>query len=195
MSKSDSEKQTFSRKNAVSWLIGAGLPLLFALVVIGSLAGVVPLLITVLLVIIGLGILNRKRPDFFAALKKKRPDKPDYSSVRMEVGPRQASKRTYMMLVGLNAYNQYRVTINESPFTIGRDKSCSFQLDNDQVSNHHLTINFNEEDKLCYITDNNSSNGTFLNSVRLPARQKKALHQGDSLQIAGIIFSVEYVHY
>ena len=99
-----------------------------------------------------------------------------------------------MMLIGLNASNQHRITVDSSSFVIGRSKSCNFVLDDQMVSRQHLTIEYSEDDKTCYVIDR-SANGTFLNSERLRKNERYPLKQGDNLQIANTVFSVEYAHY
>ncbi len=180
------------RKKVVSLVVAVSVPSLFVFVILLVFSPIAALLFLLALVV-GLGLLRRAKPEFFEALKRPAKAQPSYDPIAPPP-PSKSSKRTYMMLVGINAMNQQRVTVNESPFIIGRDKSCSFHLDYPQVSRHHLTITYQPEEKLCYVTDN-SSNGTFLNSRRMAKGEKLPLHQGDALQIAGIIFSVEYVHY
>ena len=177
---------------AIALSIAVLVPTLFLLIVLfifSPLAGLAALLAAV----VGAGVLKSRFPQFFEALRPKKKE-PLPGPTKPSAPPRPPSKRTYMMLVGINAMKQEHVTINESPFTIGREPDCSFRLDHPQVSRHHLTITYESADKLCYVTDH-SSNGTFLNSKPIPGGVKTPLHQGDALQIAGIIFSVEYVHY
>ena len=185
--------EPISHKKAVSVALGVGIPLLFVLVVLAIFSPLL-LLIGVLVLVIVIGIFYKNKPEFFSALKRKSSLEPNFQTIPPSIPPSKPMRRTYMMLVGLNALNQQRIALNETPFTIGRSASCSYQLKNDAVSSMHLTIDYDENEKVCYVTDR-STNGTFLNSVRLPKGTKKALHQGDALQIAGIIFSVEYVHY
>ena len=180
------------RGRAIALSIAFLIPTLFIVIVLAifsPVAGLAGLLAAVVVV----GVMKNRNPQFVAALFPKKkpvemnpvdPPRPNHSS----------SKRTYMMLVGINAMNQHRVTVNESPFIIGREADCSFRLDYPQVSRHHLEITYTPDDKLCYVTDQ-SSNGTYLNSKLIPKGFKTPLHQGDALQIAGVIFSVEYVHY
>ena len=183
-----------NRKRAISLLLGIGIPVLFVFVWLALLTGGIAILPEILAIIVTLGIIKKKKPSFFSALRRNRGTE---ASLRLTQDPppdRAPSKRAYIMLVPLNAVNKDRIIVNESPFVIGCSPTASFQLDNPWVSRRHLTVEYNSDDKLCYVTDS-STNGTYLNSEKLASGVKKPLHQGDALQIAKIVFSVEYVHY
>ena len=123
-----------------------------------------------LLLIIAAGITNRLQPTFFAA------------------------RRSYMMLVSLSHGSSQQITINASPFVIGRAPESDFCISDNYVSNRHLVIEFVDEENRCYATDV-STNGSYLNSVRMQNNVRRPLCQGDTLQIAGLLFRVEYVHF
>lgn len=71
-----------------------------------------------------------------------------------------------------------RVTI------VGRDEGVSFQLAADpRISKRHLQVRFEEADSRYYGMDMKSTNGTYVNSIRLTAQQPVALHDGDEIKI------------
>ena len=58
------------------------------------------------------------------------------------------------------------VSIDQETFTIGRSPKASIQVENENIGRIHVQIRKNESGTL-FITDNGSSNGTFLNNERL----------------------------
>ena len=108
--------------------------------------------------------------------------------------PSGSSRRSYMMLVPLSHMSSHQITINSSPFVIGRDQDSDFCIPDNYVSGRHLVIDYYEGEGLCYATDV-STYGSYLNSVRMPTNTPQPLHQSDTLQIAGLMFRVEYVHF
>ncbi|MBR4443960.1 MAG: hypothetical protein IKS52_11915, partial [Clostridia bacterium] len=106
------------RGKAVALSIAVLVPTLFIIVVlfifspIAGLAGV-------LAAVVAAGVMKNRKPQFFAALFPKKTIEPE--PIEPLKPQRSSSQRTYMMLVGINAMNQQRVTVNESPFIIGRE--------------------------------------------------------------------------
>ena len=99
-----------------------------------------------------------------------------------------------MMLVGITNGLGQQITVNGSPFVIGRAPESDFCIADEYVSSRHLVIDYAAEENRCYATDV-SSNGTYLNSVRMQNNVRRPLYQGDTLQIAGLLYRVEYVHF
>lgn len=75
--------------------------------------------------------------------------------------------------------------ISQVRTTIGRGPNCSIVLNSSGVSKEHATIVLTE-DKLI-ISDSNSSNGTFVNGVRV---QNQKLKKGDKVALHDIIFDL-----
>ncbi len=75
--------------------------------------------------------------------------------------------------------------ISQVRTTIGRGSNCSVALNSSGVSKEHATIVLTE-DKLI-ISDLNSSNGTFVNGVRV---QNQKLKKGDKVALHDIIFDL-----
>lgn len=99
-----------------------------------------------------------------------------------------------MMLVGISQGVGQQIAVDTSPFVIGRAPESDYRIPDNYVSGRHLIIEYDESDNRCYATDV-SSNGTSLNSVRMQNNVRRPLYQGDTLQIAGLLFRVEYVNF
>ncbi len=65
-------------------------------------------------------------------------------------------------------------------FTIGREEGRTLQLASDMVSRLHATIKI--EDGKCLLNDNESSNGTFLNSEQMPPLTPVSLSHRDIIK-------------
>ena len=73
---------------------------------------------------------------------------------------------------------------------IGRDTGNTVPLPNDtNASRRHATINVSGTEYT--VTDNGSSNGTFLNGVRVPPNSPQPLRAGDELQVGMTRFRFE----
>lgn len=81
------------------------------------------------------------------------------------------------------------VQVADTPFTMGRGSDCSMPVLDDQASRYHCQIE--REGAVFYLKDLNSTNGTFLNGVRVVSSR---LHAGDQIQVGSsqILFSVGY---
>lgn len=73
--------------------------------------------------------------------------------------------------------NGEKITIDVTPFTIGKDSAnMDFVLNNDSVSRHHATIIYENGDY--FILDNNSTNGTTIEGIKLQANEKGEIGNG-----------------
>ena len=67
--------------------------------------------------------------------------------------------------------NGEKINIDVTPFNIGKDRTnMNFVLNNDSVSRHHATILY--ESGGYFIMDNNSTNGTTIEGIRLQTGEK-----------------------
>ncbi|MGN0802966.1 MAG: FHA domain-containing protein [Candidatus Faecivicinus sp.] len=180
------------RKRYLCYVILIAMPIVFLLFLL-ALFSLPLMLVAVLALIIALGMLYRAKPELFM-LPDNGPEEDRPDSRPVEPTPHAARKKAYLMLSSISASNRLCITVDQPVFVIGRGLSCQYVLDDQKVSHKHLTVEYNCSDKLCYVTDT-STNGTFLNSVRLKRNTRYALKQGDILQIASAAFSVEYVHF
>lgn len=69
------------------------------------------------------------------------------------------------------------IPVDVTPFTIGKDRAnMDCVIDSDSVSRHHATVTY--EDGSYYITDNNSTNGTVIEGIRLQPYERAELGDG-----------------
>ena len=91
----------------------------------------------------------------------------------------------YLMLINLRKDLSCRVFESYSlreEATIGRSRKCDIFIANQYLSKEHARI-FLEKGKF-YIEDLGSTNGTFVNGVKVPPRQEIALKNGDKITLA-----------
>lgn len=83
-----------------------------------------------------------------------------------------------------------RISLYMSPFRIGKKLECvEYQIrNNPTISRHHATIN--KRDGRYYLTDNNSTNGTFINNQQI--RMETELHEGDRILLSDEEFTFTY---
>ncbi|MCO6457675.1 MAG: EAL domain-containing protein [Pirellulaceae bacterium] len=79
------------------------------------------------------------------------------------------------------------VSINTSPFQIGRRPDLAFCLPIRTVSNLHASIH--KDGERIYVEDLGSTNGTFLNGSRIASPSE--VQEGDLLQFADLMFRVK----
>lgn len=78
----------------------------------------------------------------------------------------------------------------EKGVILGRNTSeADVILDRSEISRSHLRLFIS--DKIIYADDLGSANGTILNGARLSAGRPMAIHNGDEITLAGIIFTVQ----
>lgn len=73
-----------------------------------------------------------------------------------------------------------QIPVNSDIYTIGRDASNSIRLSFDDVSSRHATLSRSADGSIV-ITDNNSTNGTYVNGLRITSQ---ILKHGDKIMIA-----------
>jgi pSer/pThr/pTyr-binding forkhead associated (FHA) protein len=84
--------------------------------------------------------------------------------------------------------------LHEIPLTgpetlVGRQKGCKLRIPSGTVSRHHCRFLF--EDERLFVEDLNSSNGTFVNGVRVHGRQ--LVQPGDEIEIGPVVFVANYL--
>lgn len=93
-------------------------------------------------------------------------------------------------LVGLNTPTPMEIEVTKSDFTIGKkeaevDGAITF---NKMISRVHCRIS--QRDGVCYASDLQSSNGTFVNQVKLQPNTPVQLNNGDVIRFANSDFRV-----
>jgi len=75
-------------------------------------------------------------------------------------------------------------SISENVTVIGRGSTCDIILDSKELSRRHAAITLDEVE--IKIEDLNSSNGLFLNGIRI---HSAIMRNGDTFQIGGAVFT------
>ncbi len=87
--------------------------------------------------------------------------------------------------------NYKDILISSSPFFIGKlKKTVDYCLEKEGISRFHAKIT--KEGEQYYLTDLNSTNGTFINDEALLTYQKKELIAGDKITFANIEYN--FIH-
>jgi hypothetical protein len=98
---------------------------------------------------------------------------------------------TKILLKSLDEEQYSSIWIEEFPFFIGKlRKNVDYYLEKSVVSRYHAKLT-KEEDKY-YITDLNSTNGTFVNEGLLTSYEKKEIILGDRIALANLSFELQY---
>ncbi len=70
---------------------------------------------------------------------------------------------------------------------VGRDRSCDIHIDNILVSKRHALIHKIKDE--WFVTDLESTNGTFVNDERVPAGKYLKLSRGDHIRVGKTLLS------
>ena len=85
------------------------------------------------------------------------------------------------------------ITVNGFPFYIGKDEShMDFCLNSPGVSRYHAKLDRISEN--IFISDLNSTNGTYVNGKKLEPNIKKRIIEGDEIRIGKCIYHIEGFH-
>lgn len=96
--------------------------------------------------------------------------------------PEQAEETTLLgRLVTINGLEVTEIPITEEEFTIGRDPSCNYVIDQPFVSPRHCTIMLRK--KTFFIRDLGGKNGTFVNGERLPKNRDIPVPLGSEVNL------------
>ncbi len=77
--------------------------------------------------------------------------------------------------------------LSNKNFGIGRDKSNQLIIADSKVSRFHAIVSF--ENGEAYIKDTNSSNGTFVNDVKINENVKHKLKNGDKIKLGTTVIT------
>ena len=89
----------------------------------------------------------------------------------------------------VNADPEFVVLPDKYPYVIGKSKrSSDYRVSSNVVSRVHVRINLEGEEFT--IEDLNSTNGTFVNDVRLKPHEIRKIERGDSVKLADLEFVV-----
>lgn len=90
-------------------------------------------------------------------------------------------------LVAMDGDRQQVFNITKLTMTIGRNEACDIVLDNRTVSGTHATLT--NEGGFFYIADNDSTNGIFVNDIRIT---KSKVSTGDRIRIGSVLAKIIY---
>ena len=76
------------------------------------------------------------------------------------------------------------VPLNRRKFLIGREQDCQLRPNSEMVSRHHCV--FSVDDYSVRLRDLGSTNGTFVNGVRVAPQQLVAVKNGDVIRCGQI---------
>jgi len=79
-----------------------------------------------------------------------------------------------------------KIPVNRTPFLIGRDPKCHLRPSSPMVSSQHCSIQVKQ--RKLYVSDLGSTNGTFLNEVRVD--KEVEMHHADRLRIGPLMLGV-----
>ena len=103
----------------------------------------------------------------------------------MSIDLSQTDKVTWLLNGQLQEDEPVRsIRIAMSPFTVGRKNGTALTIDNPSVSGKHAELTL--EDGSLYVRDLGSTNGTFVNGLRINTPCK--IKHGDLVQFAQIVF-------
>ncbi|MFA9463513.1 MAG: DUF6382 domain-containing protein [Velocimicrobium sp.] len=86
-----------------------------------------------------------------------------------------------------NQDNNQKIVISEFPFLIGKQKpNVDYEINHESISRFHAKIE--REEKLFFLTDMNSTNGTYVNGNRLESNKKLKIENGDEIAFAQMFF-------
>jgi hypothetical protein len=96
-------------------------------------------------------------------------------------------KKSQLFLKPLDETTYKTISITSFPFFIGKlKKNVDYCLEKDVVSRYHAKLT--REEERYYITDLNSTNGTFVNQEAVNTYQKREIKIGDEIAFADIKF-------
>ena len=77
-----------------------------------------------------------------------------------------------------------KIKINSDNFVIGKELSRVNYCVSDNTSISRTHVRFTNKGGITYVTDLKTTNGTFLNNVKLQPNQETALNPGDKLSLS-----------
>ncbi len=102
----------------------------------------------------------------------------------------QSYKSTVILLKSQDEEQYASINIKEFPFFIGKlRKNVDYCLEKTVISRYHAKIS--KEEELYFITDLNSTNGTFVNDRMLTTYEKTEIMKGDRIALANLCFVLQ----
>jgi len=89
---------------------------------------------------------------------------------------------------GPNRGDAFEITRDSKPVIIGRGETADFIIPNPLISKEHCKIFVDAENRIVWLKDLNSTNGTFLNGEKI---EEVGIHTGDKIQMGEVLLCVE----
>lgn len=126
--------------------------------------------------------------DLCLKLNGKSPDAAP-AAVPTQAAPQVPPANTTLHLIAVNAGAPFQINVTKSVFLIGKNENNDGVISfNQTVSRVHCKITSSRGQY--WITDMQSSNGTFVNQVRLTPNQPHGVKNGDMIRLSNVDFQV-----
>ena len=184
-----------SKGRCIGILLAAGLSCTLVLLVLFVVS---PLLMLGLMMTgtLILALLWRFKPEVFEFMKCLSSKAEDPVLMDIESSLNREVFLTDMVLCSVNGIHEQIVHINKKLLVVGVAEGCDIVMPRDSgVSRIHAKVFYSNRDEQFLVEDNNSSNGTFLNNVRLVKGKPQILCKGDRLRFAKMEFVVKSAYY
>lgn len=129
-----------------------------------------------------------KKEDKETSFYEKHLENPGLCMDREEYVPVASKPCVKLVPLTNGALDPFRIPADAAVLTIGRDKNSDYRVATTQISRVHVRL-FRRPDGL-YIEDQNSTNGTYINTKRIPAMTEQKLEKGDVVGLANEEFFV-----
>lgn len=83
------------------------------------------------------------------------------------------------------------IIVGRKGLKVGRSNDNDLPLNHREISRQHMRITWNGEEDAYYVEDLNSSNGVWLNEVRLVTRVQHQIDIGDTIRLGPYLMTVE----
>ena len=109
-------------------------------------------------------------------------DEPKTSSMRLPVREVARTSKPHRLELVRGPDSPREIELTEGTTVVGRSTTADLRIDSSELSRTHLSLTFVDGEYL--IQDLNSSNGVYLNGVKI---HSATLRDGDQIQVGGVI--------
>lgn len=146
--------------------------------------------------VLTLALLWRFRPGTFAFLKCLKTQEETLEPLDIGSSISREMFFTDMVLSSVDAVSEQVIHLNKKMIVIGMAEGCDVVMPRDSgVSRIHAKVFYSNREERFLVEDNDSSNGTYLNNVRLTKGKPQILCKGDRLRFAKTEFVVKSAYY
>jgi serine/threonine protein kinase len=89
---------------------------------------------------------------------------------------------------GPNKGDAFEIILESKPVIVGRGEEADFMIPNPLISKKHCKVFVDPKNRIIWIKDLNSTNGTFINGEKI---DEVGVHAGDKIQMGEVLLSVE----